>query len=109
MHGVSHDTAVRALVDLGRWLQARGYEFVTVTPETHRCVNARAERAGQALAMSLRDVFGWSRPFDQELLPPDVLQLLASADALEHVGPRLRSRVRFSSLGARLFVHSAFP
>jgi methylase of polypeptide subunit release factors len=95
-----------ALVQLGRALLAADYSFVTVTPETHRRVLARPARAREA---TLRDVFGWSRPFAHSALPESLVQLLDRAGALEHEVGLLRSRVRFSSLGERLYVHSAFP
>jgi release factor glutamine methyltransferase len=99
----------QALVALGRALQQHGYAFVTVTPETHRRVNARAEQLRAAGATSLRDVFGWNRPFERDLLPAPMFQLLQRAAALDGAGPQFRSRVRFSTLGDRLFVHSSFP
>ena len=83
------------------------YRFVTVTPETHALVNARA---GNDLARSLRDVFGWSRPFLPEILPKDVFETLRSADACERLeGGRWRATMRVASVGHLLFVHSAFP
>jgi methylase of polypeptide subunit release factors len=57
----------------------------------------------------LRDVFGWSRPFQPELLPKPMLSLLEAANAVEPRGPLLRSLVRFSTLGDSLYIHSAFP
>jgi release factor glutamine methyltransferase len=98
-----------ALLALGRALQRENYAFVTVTPETHRRVNARAERGEQLEARSLRDVFGWNRPFRSDLLTEPLLSLLHAAQAVEHAGERLRSRVRFSTLQGALFVHSAYP
>jgi release factor glutamine methyltransferase len=97
-----------ALVELGRALRAADYTFVTVTPETHRRVLARLGSA-PASGTSLRDVFGWSRPFAPAALPAELRRLLERADALEEANGLLRSRVRFSSLGERLHVHSAFP
>jgi methylase of polypeptide subunit release factors len=100
-------SADRALVDLGARLRALGYRFVTPTPETHRRVNARPENTE---ARSLRDVFGWSRPFREGLLPPDLAALLEAAGAAERLaGGALRSAVRFSSLGDLLLAHSAYP
>ncbi len=73
------------------------------------------------VARSVRDVFGWSRPFERSLLLPQMVKLLEDADAVESVeasglGPRasverqlLRSRVRYSTDGDFIFVHSAFP
>jgi release factor glutamine methyltransferase len=93
-----------ALVELGHTLANEGYQFITPTPETHRRVVARR---GQA--RGLRDVFGWSLPFSRSLLPAPIVELLRASDALIEAGNELRSRVRFSSLGASLFVHSAYP
>ena len=95
-----------ALALLGRWLQETGYRFTTVTPATHARVNARS---GAEAARSLRDVFGWSRPFASGLLPPDALDWLRSAGLLESSGQQLRSKVRFSTLGKVLYAHSAYP
>lgn len=103
------DDRSHALVALGRALREAGYVFVTVTPETHRRVDARAAAAGRAMARSLRDVFGWSRPFDASLLPKSMLELARAAGILVEEGSRLRSSVRFSSLGERPCVHSAYP
>src|SRR3954468_20717642 len=92
------------LASLGRALRERGYAFVTPTPETHRRVLARG-----APARTLRDVFGWSKPFAPGVLPEDVLELLEAAGALLREGALLRSSVRFSSLGPLLLAHSAYP
>ncbi|MBA3819571.1 MAG: SAM-dependent methyltransferase, partial [Deltaproteobacteria bacterium] len=67
-----------ALVELGTLLRDRGYQFTTVTPETHRRVLARPA-AGPA--RTLRDVFGWSRSFAPDALPPALLAALDRADA----------------------------
>ncbi len=95
-----------ALVAVGRRLRDEGYQFTTVTPETHRRVNARP---GSARAASLRDVFGWSRPFEASLLPAPILDALRRADMVGERDGLLVSRVRFSSLGEGLYVHSAYP
>ena len=102
------DRRSAALIALGRALREVGYAFVTVTPETHRRVTARAAASGRSSASSLRDVFGWSRPFEPSLLPPPMMDLARAAGIIED-GALLRSRVRFSSIGERLFVHSAYP
>ena len=96
----------QALVHLGRALKDAGYRFVTITPASHARVNRRAG----ARAATLRDVFGWNRPFGPDALPRALLDLLVRADAVasEERG-LMRSRVRFSSAGELLFVHSAFP
>ncbi|MBE4750696.1 class I SAM-dependent methyltransferase [Corallococcus sp. ZKHCc1 1396] len=96
-----------ALVALGSALRAEGYAFTTVTPETHRRVNARSEARE---ARSLRDVFGWSRPFAPGVLSSRVESALEQAGALEDCGDgKRRSQVRFSTLGSGLYVHSAWP
>ncbi|MBS4081087.1 methyltransferase [Pseudomonas rustica] len=99
----SHDLA---LLQLGRRLQADGYRFITPTPLTHQRVNQRDE--GQ-MADSLRDVFGWSRPFEPGLLSADEQRQLQAAQVIDTYEGQLKSRVRWSSLDDLLFVHSAFP
>jgi methylase of polypeptide subunit release factors len=96
-----------ALRQLAGWLQGEGYCFTTVTPATHARVNARP---GAQVALSLRDVFGWSQPFAPSLLPLEWRDALQAAGLLHpaHDG-LLRSGVRFSSLGGHLFAHSAYP
>lgn len=98
-----------ALVLLGRWLQGKGYQFTTITPATHARVNAR-NNAG--MARSLRDVFGWSRPFEAGLLPLQATSWLRESGLLETLDKRSglwRSKVRFSTLGESLYAHSAYP
>lgn len=94
------------LLHLGRRLLADGYRFVTPTPLTHQRVNQRDE--GQ-MADSLRDVFGWSRPFAPGLLSADEQRQLQDAQVIDAYEGQLKSRVRWSSLDDLLFVHSAFP
>ena len=97
---------ITALVELGRWLKGEHYRFITVTPESHRRVNARAENSE---ANSLRDIFGWSRRFKPEILGAAGMKLLAGAGTLKEHDGRYKSAVRFSSYGDSLFVHSAYP
>lgn len=92
------------LAELGAWLRGEGYRFVAPTPETHRRVLARREEA-----RTLRDVFGWSRPFAPGLLPAAAVDLLDRAGALERHGDIWRSRVRYSTLGPLLCAHSSYP
>jgi SAM-dependent methyltransferase len=92
------------LASLGRALREIGYSFVTPTPATHWRVLARGGEAS-----TLRDVFGWSRPFREGIVPPPILSLLEEAGALHREGPLLRSAVRFSTVGPLLLAHSAFP
>ncbi|MHC8367379.1 methyltransferase [Pseudomonas sp. ZT5P21] len=95
-----------ALLQLGRRLQADGYRFITPTPLTHQRVNDRS--FGQS-ARTLREVFGWSRPFEPGLLSADEQRQLQQAGVLEESNGRLKSHVRWSSLDDLLFVHSGFP
>lgn len=96
----------QALVRLGQALQARGYHFTTVTPATHARVNSRP---GNEFARDLRDVFGWSRPFQEEVLPREILNLMKEADILVSDSQGWRSRLRVSTLSGMLFFHSAYP
>ena len=95
-----------ALLQLARDLQNLGYRFTTVTPKTHERVNARDENK---TARNLRDVFGWSRTFQAEVLPPPSWELMQKANVVEKYENGWKSSVRFSSLQNQLFVHSAFP
>ncbi len=96
----------RALLHLAQALRERGYHFITPTPLTHERVNQRIENA---LAKDLSGVFGWSRPFQHELLPPSLFSLMDQASVLAPSDSRWRSQVRLSSLDGQLFVHSAYP
>jgi len=95
-----------AALRLLQGLDALGYDFTAVTPETHKRVVARPDKAE---ARDLRDVFGWSLPFDDSLLPGDLLSAMREAELIEASGPRSKSKVRVSSVAGRLFLHSAFP
>ena len=98
----------KALVELGRSLIRLGYQFTTVTPTAQRLVNARP---ANAQARSLRDVFGWSRPFSEDVLPTELLDLMRAGEVLERVeaSDLWRSSVRFSTVDGLLFAHSAYP
>ncbi|MBA1292508.1 class I SAM-dependent methyltransferase [Pseudomonas lurida] len=98
--------ADRALLDLGRGLKHDGYHFTTPTPLTHDRVY---RRLATPLAMNLRDVFGWSMPFDRDLLPDSVREALQHADVVEEHDSLWRSTVRWSSLDDLLIAHSAYP
>jgi methylase of polypeptide subunit release factors len=99
------DAKDQALLALGEELRAHDYRFTTITPASHHRVNNRAACA----TSPLERVFGWSRPFQRIELPPSIVGLLEQAGELEVDGNLLRAKVRFSSLGEQLFVHSAFP
>jgi methylase of polypeptide subunit release factors len=95
-----------ALADLLRRLKALDYDFVTVTPATHARIVARPDKTR---ARNLRDIFGWSLPFDRETLPADLFALLERAGAVEQAEGGHRSRLRVSRVGQHLFFHSAYP
>ncbi|CAO4173443.1 class I SAM-dependent methyltransferase [Methylorubrum aminovorans] len=99
-----------ALLALARAVRDSGYRFTTVTPATHARVNARPDNA---VARSLRDVLGWSRPFREGLIPADLTDLMRRAGVLDSAegpdGSLLKARVRLSSLADELFLHAAYP
>ena len=95
-----------ALFALGQALQHAGYRFTTVTPATHRRVN---DRPGNAQARDLRGVFGWSRPFREDAIPDGILALMRRAGVVREARDGLCATVRASTIGGRLYFHSAFP
>lgn len=103
MSADDEDDALAALLDR---LKTLGYLFVPPTPETHRRVVARPDKARAA---DLRDVFGWSLPFAREVLPDDLFALLERADMIRGAEGQFRSEVRIASIGGSLFLHSAYP
>lgn len=105
MTATEFDAHSTALLELGRALLRTGYEFVSVTPETHRRVLAR----DASPARHLRDVFGWNKPCAPELLPAEILRLAQQAGVLIAQQNRVRASARFSTLSGRLFVHSSYP
>ncbi|HEY5800472.1 MAG TPA: class I SAM-dependent methyltransferase [Burkholderiaceae bacterium] len=101
----AEDDALRALL---AYLAAHDYEFVTPTPATHARVLARRRHAKPGPA-TLRDIFGWSAPFDLADVPPEVLALLKQAKIMQPVGYQYKSLVRVSSLEGMLLLHSSYP
>ena len=95
-----------ALVELAHSLRANGYSFTTPTPSTHARVNARPENE---FATDVRGVFGWSRAFSPDVLPPDMWELMQRANIAVRDGDRWKSALRLSCLQNELFFHSAFP
>jgi methylase of polypeptide subunit release factors len=99
-----------ALVALAGLLRARGYHFTTVTPATHGRVLSRGDATDAAAAPSLRDIFGWSKPFRAGQIEPALLAQMKLAGVLRgEEGGALRSAVRASTIGGRLYFHSAYP
>lgn len=99
-----HKTA--ALVQLMAAVHAYGYAYTAVTPLTHARVNARP---GNAWAQDLTGIFGWSRPFHDKVLPAGLFPLMQRAEIVDTHEDGWRSRVRMSTLGDLLFMHSAYP
>lgn len=93
-------------VELLDALDAIGYDFVTITPESHRRVLARPS---MRMASDLRGVFGWSLPFEPEVVPAPIFALLKVGNFLLETETGLKSKVRVSRVRDRLFLHSAFP
>jgi release factor glutamine methyltransferase len=95
-----------ALAALLAFLGERKYRFVTPTPATHARINRRTENER---AQSIRDVFGWSRPFAPNLLPEPLFDTLAFGGIIVEGIAGWQSLVRASSLDEDVFLHSAFP
>jgi len=95
------DAALAEVLDV---LAARGYEFVSPTPGTHRLVRERHGATGRDL---LRDVFGWTRPFAPGDLDPDLLATVRRAGVVEEADGALKLTIRVSTLDRRLYLHSA--
>lgn len=101
-------TAVQhqALLALGAALRARKYQFTTVTPATQSRVLARPFAPEQS---TLRDIFGWSRPFTAAAIDDELLACMRAAGVLEEQDGLLRSTVRMSTLAGEWLFHSAYP
>lgn len=96
----------QAALELLHWLDAKEYDFVAITPESHRRVVARAS---MRQAKDLRGIFGWSLPFTDELAGPDLFALMRRARLLQETAAGWKSKVRVSRVRDCLFLHSAFP
>lgn len=109
---IPHDTPIlspsqrQALLSLGAALRARHYQFTTVTPTTQARVLARAHAPHAA---TLRDVFGWSRPFTAAAIDAEVLVCMRAAGVLAERDGLLYSTVRMSTLAGEWLFHSAYP
>jgi SAM-dependent methyltransferase len=104
---VMSTAADSALLDLLKRLERQRYRFVTPTPASHARVIARP---GKKQARHLRDMLGWSLPFEAGAIDAKVEDLLRQADMLQPCEDGLlKSKLRVSSLHDRLFLHSAYP
>lgn len=95
-----------------KYLAENDYRFTTPTPLTHQRVLSHRTQQGAAMAVTLRDVFGWNLPFKMATCNGMTRELLAAmrgAGVLQTRGDLLQSSVRVSSIGDDLFVHSGFP
>lgn len=95
--------AADALVQLLDRLQMTDYDFVTPSNRTCRIIHRRRARA-----RDLRDVLGWSLPFEPHVLTAGLISLLEQAGAVREAHGELRAQVRVSKVRGHLFVHSAF-
>jgi len=95
-----------SLLRLAMTLKASGYSFTTVTPATHARVNSRLQGGW---ARNVTDIFGWNRPFKQDVIIPQLFTAMYDADVLASHGEGWISRVRASTLGDQLFLHSSYP
>jgi methylase of polypeptide subunit release factors len=102
-HDLMSATALSMLIS---YLHDARYEFVTPTPATHYRVN---RRPGNQEAYDLAGAFGWSRPFSRCLLSDDLFHALRDGGVLVESANGWNSRVRASTLGRDIFLHSAFP
>jgi methylase of polypeptide subunit release factors len=98
----------QGLLSLGAALRARRYQFTTVTPATQARVLARTAHPHTA---TLRDVFGWSRPFSAAAaaIDAEVLTCMRAGGVLEEHQGLLRSTLRVSTLAGEWLFHSAYP
>jgi SAM-dependent methyltransferase len=93
------------LVDLLTNVKNQGFRFITVTPRTHEYFLCKTKSPGK----NLRDIFGWNLPFAEDALCPMLKRIMFEANIIEACGDLLRSKLRISSLGNDLYLHSAFP
>ena len=99
-------SAEAAQLNLIEALRMRDYDFVPITPESQRRVLARPDRK---VAQDLRDVFGWSLPFEEKTIDPEITALMRAGGLIDPHPVGLISTVRVSRVHNRLFLHSAFP
>lgn len=92
------------LVDLLTIVKLQGYRFTTVTPTTHQRTFLR-----KTLATNLHEIFGWNLYFLPDVISPMLRKIMIDANIVETKGNYWRSKLRISSLGNDLFLHSAFP
>jgi methylase of polypeptide subunit release factors len=107
-HALAHSMRDQTLIALHRLLHTmteQGYKFTAVTPTSHERFLSRTE----GTAKNTRDIFGWNLPFKAKLLSPPLFDFLNQAQLFTREGDYFRSKVRISSLGNDLFLHSSYP
>jgi SAM-dependent methyltransferase len=100
-----------ALLRIGEHLKENHYRFVTVTPVTHRIVIARSADHYKADTYqdTLRDFFGWNREVDKKLLSASLIELLSLVGSTIEQDGKIKCRLRFSTIGEEIFLHSGYP
>src|SRR5690606_41989769 len=96
----------QALIRLGQALQAASYRFTTGTPATHARITSRP---GHESAQTLQDVFGWSRTFQEYILPAQIFAPMGEAEIMSDSPQCLHSQLRPSTLHCMPLSHSAHP
>ena len=96
----------RALLNLLIRLKRENYTFVAPSPASHAIVLARHGGFG---APDIRDVLGWSLPFEPGTVDAEIEALLKQAGALAIERDKVRATIRVSSLRDHLYIHSAYP
>lgn len=98
------------LMKLGEYLRDNGYFFTPITPAARARVLDRPH-TGFSSDGILREFFGWGRMVPLEMVPSPILLWLNSADMLElsEDGQRVRSRIRATTLGTDIYLHSTDP
>lgn len=104
-HKVDKPVDIEALAELLRFIKQENYCFTAITPVTHQHVLKRQP----ILGATLRDIFGWNKPFVLHDLPSKLRTIMIDSDLLRPVGLLVKSAVRIASLDEDIFVHSSFP
>lgn len=98
-------SAHHALLHLGRELAAAGYRHTALSAASHQRVVQRQQAGGDPLV----NVFGLSRRFSADELPPRIWGAMNEAGIVRRDGAGWRSTVRVASAERALFFHSAWP
>ncbi|RYD94518.1 MAG: hypothetical protein EOP50_09385, partial [Sphingobacteriales bacterium] len=88
------------------WLHSQHYQFISISPASHA---AYLKRVQKTQATDLRDIFGWSLPFEASLLPADLFEKLLNQQLITPDQGLWRSSIRVSSLQDSLLIHSSYP